>query len=119
MSTIDSSETCNPNCDSPSCVYCMGFSQVSNDCLRSKDSTDSNFCFICPNENTQIYDYCTTGPCPSGFEVVDELTPVFLGTRVCLRSVEIKTINNFFEIYVNTAGEPHAIGAVDYPTNSI
>ena len=62
----------------------------------------------------------TESSCPSGFEVVDELTPTFLGTNVCLRSVGVNnTVKNFFEIYVSTAGEPDANGTVDYPTNSI
>ena len=119
MYTIDSSGTCETNCDSPSCVYCMGFSQSSSDCLRTQESTNSKFCFICPNSNLQIYNYCTTGSCPSGFEVVDELTSVFLGTRVCLRSVGINTINNFFEIYVDSNGQPDASGTADDPTSSI
>ena len=114
MSTIDSSETCDTNCDSPSCVSCMGLSRVSNNCLRNKDSTDTKFCFICPNENLQIYDYCTTGSCPSGFKVVDELTPAFLGTRVCLRIPD-----NYFWIYVDSAGQPDASGTDTDPTNSI
>ena len=121
MRAMDENKVCNPFCNSPSCVFSMGACQPSSNCLRSKQTTDSQFCFICPNTTLQIYDYCTTGSsCPSGFEVVDELTPTFLGTNVCLRSVGVNnTINNFFEIYVHGHGETVTNRTFDYETNSI
>ena len=118
MNVTDSSGVCNEKCDSPNCVSCMGLSQSSSYCARSGKTSSSSNCWLCSNK-TQIYDYCTTGSCPPGFEVVSNLTSAFLGTNVCLRTVGSNSANNFFKIYVNTTGSPNGNGTITAPLNSI
>ena len=116
LKNIDSSSICDSRCNTASCEYCMGLSNLNSYCTRSYNNTQ-NHCLLCSN-SYQIHDLCTSS-CPPGYGVINELTPVFLNTLVCLKTPEKSTKASFFTIFVNETGTSTGQGTLENPTNSI
>ena len=116
LKNIDSSSICDNRCNTASCKYCMGLSNLNSYCTRSYNNTQ-NHCLLCSN-SYQIHDLCTSS-CPPGYGIINELTPVFLNTLVCLKTPEKSTKASFFTIFVNETGTSTGQGTLENPTNSI
>ena len=116
LENIDRNSVCDSRCNSSACGYCMGLGNYNSFCSRSYTNTQ-NYCLLCLN-GYQVHNLCTSS-CPPGYRVVNELTPVFLNTLVCLKTPEKSTKNSFFTIFVNKTGTSTGLGTLENPTNSI
>ena len=113
LETIDSGGVCTSDCDALQCLDCMGLSSPLVTCTRG-----SSMCYLCLTL-TQIYDFCMICSCPPGYQVIDSLTPVFLGTSVCLKEPVNYSFNNLYTIYMSADGATDNDGSEGSPISSL